>query len=112
MSQKSRIPLGVIVDVHLGNLIHVATSYRELDKTAQLKDEEGGNTSIFLCVLKPSGKYTCQVSNAWLQALSQPLQTHSQSLQFLICEIRLQSAPFLTQGLGMSNTAMICWSTL
>lgn len=50
MSQKSRIPLGVIVDVHLGNLFPVATSYRELDKSAQLKDEEDGNISIFVCV--------------------------------------------------------------
>lgn len=80
MSQKSRIPLGVIVDVHLGNLSHVATSYRELDKSTQSKDEEDGNISIFVCVLKPSGKYTCQVSNSWLQALSQHLRTQSQSL--------------------------------
>lgn len=80
MSQKSRIPLSVRVDVHLGNLFHVATSYRELDKSAQLKDEEDGNISIFVCVLKPSGKYTCQVSNAWLWALSQHLRTQSQSL--------------------------------
>lgn len=80
MSQKSRMPLSVTVDVHLGTLIHVTTSYGELDKSTQLKDEEGGNISIFVCVLKPSGKYTCQVSNAWLQALSQHLRTHSQNL--------------------------------
>lgn len=80
MSQKSRIPLGVMVDVHFGNLFHVATFYWELDKSAQLKDEEDGNISIFVCVLKPSGKYTCQVSNAWLRALSQHLRTQSQSL--------------------------------
>lgn len=79
MSQKSGILLGVIVDVHLGNLIHVATSYRELDKSVQLKVEEDGKISIFVCILKPSGKYSCQVSNAWLQALSQHLRTQSQT---------------------------------
>lgn len=80
MSQKLRIPLSLTVDVHLGTLIHVATPHGELDKSAQLKDEEGGNISIFVCVLKSSGKYTCQVSNAWLQALSQHLRTQSRNL--------------------------------
>lgn len=96
---KSRIVLIVIVDMHLGNLVHVAPPCRELEESVQSKDGDG-DAFIFVCVLKPCGKYTCQVSSARLQAPSYHLQHIARTSYFLICKIRLQSAPPLTQGFG------------
>lgn len=61
--------------VWVTNVLPVAISYEELDESMQLKDEGHENIFIFIYVLKPRGKYSCQqVSSTWLQALSHHLQ--------------------------------------